>query len=510
MAVPTTRPGPGMGDDARLLAVLTLLLIALRFVPLLAMLVQSGCAAESIGPTAPIDGRLDPGPRLMPPSDAGSMAADTPQTGGDPAGPPADVPILEPPTPTDLPSVPLTDPVRDARPDPAPVSDAATDLAPDPLPGPACPEPGGLVIAEILIDPIQVADTLGEYVEVYNPTEVAIDLRGWEIRSQAKRHQIPADVPLIVEPGGRIVLGASADPQVNGGFHANHAWQGLRLGNQAGDVSLWCGNASIDHVAWSAEAWPLRPGRAIVLDPDWLDAAANDDPAFWCGAEAPFGQGDLGSPGQADRRCLSRSCGDGTHQVWEDCEDGNTLSGDGCSRTCRLETFAPGMIVITEFHHTPDAAGSAGEFIELHNPTAATVDVAGWVLSDDRTDRVRIQPESGSLPIAPGGYAVLARSGDPARNGGFLADWVYADRFVMTSPEDRIVLTWNGGVIDQVHYHIGTDDWPQGKGRSLNLDATCIDDELNDCGAFWCPTRPEHRLPGGDAATPGLPNHPCP
>ncbi len=35
------------------------------------------------------------------------------------------------------------------------------------------------------------------------------------------------------------------------------------------------------------------------------------------------------------------ACGDGFAQGWEDCDDGNTVSGDGCTSTCRAE---PGFV----------------------------------------------------------------------------------------------------------------------------------------------------------------------
>lgn len=498
---------------APLVGAMAVLLILLRALALAPLLGAGGCApAPGASPCPAPDGAspwaLDPGPSGGVPDAARTGATDT--AGDVPGG---EVPAASAsddvarPDPgagsaeRDVPEVAdATPPRRDAAPAPG---DAASDR-------PVCPAPGALVITEILADPSRVVDPLGEYVEVGNLGDAPLDLRGWEIRAGTKHHRVEDPVPVVVRPGGRAVLAASADPMVNGGFRADHAWRGLALGNVSGDVGLWCDGVLVDRVAWHDDAWPMVPGAAMVLDPGCRDAATNDAPAFWCRAQDAFGLGDRGTPGLPDGPCASGSCGDGVHQAWEDCEDGNALSGDGCARDCRIEAFRPGDVVVTEFHHSPEAAGSPGEFFEIHNPTDAAIDVAGWTLSDDRNDRVRILPPSGTLVLPPGGYAVLARRDDPARNGGFPADWAYGDRFVLGTPADRLVLSWNGIEIDRVDYRIGADDWPDARGRSLSLDGTCIDAELNDCGAFWCATPPELRLPGGDAATPGGPNPPCP
>lgn len=516
----STRPAVPRREPSRapLVAAMALLLFLLRALALAPLLAAGGCApAPGAAPCPAGSGTVlcapDPGAPDGDPDATASVTSDT-----TPGAPAADVPAptapdgVERPDPAagsagrDVPEVAdATSPPLDAT--PAPGDAAPGDAAPR---IPACPASGELVITEILADPSRVVDPLGEYLEVRNLGAAPLDLRGWEIRAGTKRHRVEDPAPVVVRPGGRAVLAASADPTINGGFRADHAWRGLALGNATGDAGLWCGGVLVDRVAWHADAWPMAPGAAMVLDPGFQDAAKNDDPAFWCRAQAAFGLGDRGTPGLPDAPCAPGSCGDGVHQAWEDCEDGNALSGDGCTRDCRPESFRPGDVVVTEFHHSPEAAGSPGEFVEIHNPTDVAIDVAGWTLSDDRNDRVRILPASGTLVLPPGGHAVLARRDDPARNGGFKADWAYGDRFVLGTPADRIVLSWNGLEIDRVDYRIGDDDWPDAQGRSLSLDGTCIDAELNDCGAFWCATPPDLRLPGGDAATPGTPNPPCP
>ena len=54
---------------------------------------------------------------------------------------------------------------------------AATALSADRL------LPGQIVLSEIMIDPTKVADTAGEWFELFNPFTVAIDLNGLVVKS---------------------------------------------------------------------------------------------------------------------------------------------------------------------------------------------------------------------------------------------------------------------------------------------------------------------------------------
>ena len=44
------------------------------------------------------------------------------------------------------------------------------------------------------------------------------------------------------------------------------------------------------------------------------------------------------------RTCEAPVCGNGTPTADEECDDGNAVSGDGCSATCLLETYAPSVL----------------------------------------------------------------------------------------------------------------------------------------------------------------------
>lgn len=200
-----------------------------------------------------------------------------------------------------------------------------------------CPPVGGLLITEIMADPAMAPDATGEYFEVFNALQVAVDLRGLTLQSGTASHEVTSDSPLLLLPGGYFLFAKSADPLLNGGIAPGYVYPKISLTNTADDVTLLCDETVVDRVAYNLSAgWPRKTGGgvAMVLDPSGYDAQKNDDYRYWCRGSAPFGAGDLGSPGAANEACGTTSCGDKVAQAWEGCDDGNTKAHDGCEPDC--------------------------------------------------------------------------------------------------------------------------------------------------------------------------------
>jgi len=67
-------------------------------------------------------------------------------------------------------------------------------------------------------DPAAVPDTAGEWFEIYNASRRTLDLNGWTLRDDGSdEHRIVASGPLLVAPGGYLVLGRESDVTLNGG-----------------------------------------------------------------------------------------------------------------------------------------------------------------------------------------------------------------------------------------------------------------------------------------------------
>lgn len=181
---------------------------------------------------------------------------------------------------------------------------ACVDVAPR-------PSAGEIIITELMIQPAAVADFFGEWVEVHNVTGATLNLDGCVFRDAGIDHHVVngADGGLLIGAGARLVFGKSTAIASNGGVAVDHAWgQAVALGNQADELVLACGDDVVDRVDWGAGSGagvPIlgAPGVAAQLSSVTLDAGENDLGQNWCHATAPYGAGDVGTPGDNNAPC---------------------------------------------------------------------------------------------------------------------------------------------------------------------------------------------------------------
>ncbi len=343
-----------------------------------------------------------------------------PNSAGD-FGSPGTAPVASTPTaPTSIATTPvLPTPVL---PTPAvPTLSAATPALPAPTGGPSTtataaplgtstPAPGTaptaepstavtLQLSEFLADPAAVSDSSGEWLELFNAGDVAINLRGWVLADLGSdRHVIAADV--LVEPGAYIVLARNGDFTTNGGVSAAYVYSGLSLANGADELLLFApGGAEIDRVAW---------GSVLATTPG---ASLERHTVGWATAQSPWpgGAGDLGSPGAV-----------ATSQP----PDPNATP-NGSATPGPTATLPPGGLWPIAATPSPlqieevSFAGSDDEYIALQNVSGAALTLAGWLVGDAQV------PGGGEglyeLPpaaLSPGALFVIARDGS-----AFAAQW---------------------------------------------------------------------------------------
>ena len=86
---------------------------------------------------------------------------------------------------------------------------------------------------------------------------------------------------------------------------------------------------------------------------------------------------------------------------------------------------APGDLIISEFLAEPrTVANYWGEWFEVHNPTAAPIDLLNLTVETDDEPGFTV---SSSLVVPAGGYVVFGIDGNTLRNGGVSIDYVYGD-----------------------------------------------------------------------------------
>ena len=273
---------------------------------------------------------------------------------------------------------------------------------------------GDLVVTEIMYNPYAagtIADTAGEWFEIYNTTDKSIDLGGVVIHDAGK-DQFVVPAGNLIGAKSYFVLAISADTTVNGGVTVGYAYaKAMTLNNTFDTIAIASNGVEIDSVTYDiTKGWLNVNGVSLSLSPSSTTATANDDPSNWCGATSLLPDGDKGTPGKANDGCQldgdkdgipdnidncptvanpsqldsnkngigdaceasGQTCGDGKLDPGETCDDGGTVSGDGCSGYCQTEpALAAGAVLISEFMVDPKSVGDdKGEWIELYNPAA--------------------------------------------------------------------------------------------------------------------------------------------
>lgn len=166
-------------------------------------------------------------------------------------------------------------------------------------------KPGDVMISELMIAPTGPGrDPGGEWIELRNTTPFAIDLSGFTLTSGAESAVISPGVPLVVEPGGFLVLsGVGGPPQTAWSYGA-----ALTLANVQDDVALGLGTLQIDRVAWDA-SWSAPAGQSLRLDSRGFNRkpTANDARSAWCTSTSVevYDGTNAGTPGTLGLGCLS-------------------------------------------------------------------------------------------------------------------------------------------------------------------------------------------------------------
>jgi hypothetical protein len=170
-------------------------------------------------------------------------------------------------------------------------------------PGP--PLVGEVVLTELMPNPALSTDDDGEWLELMNVGTTPVDLEGCVLYDDASDEDvIDTGAPIVVPPGGLVVLAKVAEMGLNGGVPgvAYAFGTSYTLANTGDEVRLECGGAVIDQVVY-LDSWPFADGVAMQLSSASLDATANDAAGSWCAATAAYGLGDLGTPGQVNAGC---------------------------------------------------------------------------------------------------------------------------------------------------------------------------------------------------------------
>jgi hypothetical protein len=356
------------------------------------------------------------------------------------------------------------------------------------------PGPGDLVITEVMPSPTRVPDSAGEWFEARVMADV--DLNGvGASRIGGATDVVTSPDCVHVRAGSYVVFARSADPAVNGGLPASAIAGTFRFnliaGSPAspGDIAIVAGTTVVDAVTWTRST----TGAALQLDPDLVDPGANDSESNFCDATLPYGPAgaapDRGTPGAANPQCQALP-GPGL------CDDG--------TRIRPIVRPVVGQLVISEILANPaNVAGatdatrewfeiaSTGDAFDLNELVVGRIGAAGAPVQSARC-----------LPVPPHGFAVFARSADPALNG-MLPRVDATFRFGLVDTSGDIQIASGATVLDTVRWASVT------SGVASQLDPRHLTPADNDAAASFCAATATY----GDQTnlgTPGAANRPCP
>ncbi|KIG13120.1 hypothetical protein DB30_00585 [Enhygromyxa salina] len=335
------------------------------------------------------------------------------------------------------------------------------------------PLPGQLTISELMPDPAGAPDASGEWFELH--AHAAFDLNGLELgKNNVVSHVVSSDTCIEVADDSYIVFARTEVDADNCALPSvDHVYAGLSLSNSNGSMHIGLGGLVFDEYSWSS----VSSGKSLSYDPMSME---------WCDAVAPFGCGDLGTPGDLNPACDGGGNNEGM------CMDGMVMR--------EIVNPSLGDLVISEFMANPDAVSDAnGEWFEIR--ALAAFDLNGVELGRLFADGpLATIADPNCLAVAPGDSTLIARNGDNMVNGGLPAVDVLIS-FGLTNSNSALYAGVGGVLLDQVTWvSVAT-------GASTSLDPDNYDDILNDPPVAWCPATTPYGL--GDLGSPGADNQQC-
>jgi DNA/RNA endonuclease YhcR with UshA esterase domain len=356
---------------------------------------------------------------------------------------------------------PQPDPGSAVSPPATPTQSPTSPGTPSPTPSPTrtlTPTPGTwpkLLITELEYDSSQEGtDSDYEWLELLNPTETTVSLAGWRVADAIGSDALPSyELP----PGAYLVVAAKVD-----GFSTNYPGFGGRIvalespiGNglsNTGDVAklLAPDGAVIDALSYGSDKSvfdppcpDVPPGQSLARAPGAPDT---DSAADWLVQDPP-------NPGEQAIPATATPTATATHTATPGVE---TATSTPVSPTPSLTStpsatgtrtiYLPFAVRLNEILPAPSAVdwnndgtiNSDDEWLELHNPTAAPVDLTGWQLDDVAA--------GGSKPFTlPPGSVIAAQ--------GFVLVFHGQSRVSLNNDGDTVrLLTPEGSEADVFHY----------------------------------------------------------
>jgi hypothetical protein len=280
-----------------------------------------------------------------------------------------------------------------------------------------------------------VASANDEWIELYNPGTLPVSLVGWTLQatdgtpSIALTGTVPAGGYFLLErTDDSTVSDILADLIYTGGL-ANTG-EALTLRDELNNV--------IDTANGNGGAWPAGSGTPNFFSMERVSATVDTD-LNW-----QSNNGVTRNGLDANNAPLSATP-----------KQANSGAPPTATPTSTVPPSVPHQILINEVAWAGTLASSTDEWIELHNPTTASVDLSNWLLSDGGDIGIVLPM---GFVIEPGGYRLLERTSE-ATVSDIPADVLYTGGLSNTG-ETLTLYDAVGVVVDTANAAGGA--WPAG------------------------------------------------
>ncbi len=113
---------------------------------------------------------------------------------------------------------------------------------------------GSIIITEVLYDPL--SETGSEYVQLYNPTLLPVDISNWNLASETSLQDVTIPTGTVISPNSYYLIADAnwSTLKDNASWpNANHE-EAMTLANTDAGVALFNGTALVDAVGWGNAA----------------------------------------------------------------------------------------------------------------------------------------------------------------------------------------------------------------------------------------------------------------
>jgi len=349
------------------------------------------------------------------------------------------------------------------------------------------PSLGDLVISEVLINP-DGTDTNKEWIEIYIAGSQPVDLNRLVITSSrpdgsdVDSAEVNGVACVQGNPGDYLVIGASADTEINGNLTVDAVAPGLAFFNDAqAPIEITRRGELLDRVVLDEP----EAGRTWSLDGGMLTHDGNDLPGAFCNTplDANTSFDGVGTPGSAGGLCGTVSCMDGSE--------------------VRPVVFPEvAELIISEILIDPSSTDGGKEWLEVYVHADHPVDLNGLTITNVKLDTgsskdFTLASET-CLQAEAGTYVVIGALADTAANGGISPLAVNESLSFLNDSELRIEVALGETLIDFAQVP------DVASGRSASLQPDQLSAAANDVSSVFCESQTSGSFEG--YGTPGAAN----